>query len=365
MNGSQGAEKQGNVMSREMKFFQALNEAIDLCMAKDPAVYIMGLGVPDPKGIFGTTLGLQQKYGSERVMDMPTSENAMTGIAIGSALVGMRPIMTHQRIDFVLLALEQIVNQAANWHYMFGGQMKVPLVIRLVVGRGWGQGPQHSQSLQSWFAHVPGLKVVMPTTPYDAKGLLISSVEDNNPVIFIEYRWLFNITGNVPEGVYRVPLGQAIVMRKGVDITLTATSYMALEALRAADMLADAGISAEVIDIRTLNPLDDGLIIESVQKTGHLLVADTGWKTLGFGSEIVARIAEKAFDALRRPPQRIALPDCPTPTTRALANHYYPRAVHIAAAAQKMLGLPVDPAGLQATSHIPLDIPDPSFTGPF
>ena len=261
-------------MDREIKFDQAINEAIDQCMAEDPAVYIMGLGVPDPKGIFGSTLGLQQKYGSARVMDMPTSENGMTGVAIGSALVGMRPIMAHQRIDFALLAVEQIVNQAAKWHYMFGGQMNVPLVIRMIIGRGWGQGPQHSQSLHAWFAHVPGLKVVMPTTPYDAKGLLIASVEDNNPVIFIEHRWLYNIVGHVPEEVYRVPLGRARVARQGKDLTIAAISYMVLEALRAADMLAADGIHAEVIDIRSLKPLDDELILKSVRKTGHLIVVE-------------------------------------------------------------------------------------------
>jgi len=261
---------------RQLKFFQALNEAIDLCMAMDPVVYVMGLGVPDPKGIFGTTLGLQQKYGSQRVMDMPTAENGMTGVAIGSALVGMRPILTHQRIDFALLAIEQMVNQAAKWHYMFGGQMRIPLVMRMIVGRGWGQGPQHSQSLQAWFAHVPGLKVVMPTTPYDAKGLLIASIEDNNPVVFIEHRWLYNITGHVPEGVYRVPLGRARVIRAGDDLTIAATSYMTLEALRAAEILAEDGVRAEIVDIRTLKPLDEGTILESVRKTGHLIVADAG-----------------------------------------------------------------------------------------
>ncbi len=350
---------------RELKFFQAINEAIDLCMAQDPAVYIMGLGVPDPKGIFGSTLGLQQKYGSSRVMDMPTSENGMTGVAIGSALVGMRPIMTHQRIDFALLALEQIVNQAAKWHYMFGGQMRVPLVIRVIIGRGWGQGPQHSQSLQAWFAHVPGLKVVMPATPYDAKGLLIASVEDNNPVIFIEHRWLYNITGSVPEGVYRVPLGQARVVREGHDVTLAATSYMTLEALRAAEMLAVEGIGAEVIDIRTLRPLDESLILESVRKTGRLIVADSAWKTGSFGAEVVARVAEEALADMKSPPRRIALPDCPTPTTPALANHYYPRAVHIVATARGMLGLGKDDLISQVTTSVPLDVPDISFKGPF
>ena len=350
---------------RELKCFQAINEAIDLCMAKDPSVYIVGLGVPDPKGVFGTTLGLQEKYGDLRVMDMPTSENGMTGVAIGSALVGMRPIMTHQRLDFALLAIEQIVNQAAKWHYMFGGRMSVPLVIRMIIGRGWGQGPQHSQSLQSWFAHVPGLKVVMPTTPYDAKGLLIASIEDNNPVIFLEHRWLHGITGHVPEGVFRVPIGQARIVREGSDLTIAAMSHMTLEALRAAEILAKENISAEVIDIRTLRPLDEGLILGSVRKTGRLIVADTGWKTAGFGAEVVARAAEGAFSALKSPPARVALPDCPTPTSPALAKDYFPRAVHLVATAKKMLGLCMDARELSSFATPPLDVPDMSFTGPF
>ena len=353
------------VDNRELKFFQAANEAIDLCMANDPAVYIMGLGVPDPKGIFGTTLGLQGKHGPDRVMDMPVSENGMTGVAIGSALIGMRPIMTHQRVDFALLAMEQIVNQAANWHYMFGGKVCVPLVIRLIIGRGWGQGPQHSQSLQAWFGHVPGLKVVMPTTAYDAKGLLIASIEDNNPVIFIEHRWLHNIAGYVPPGVYRVPLGQGKIVRAGHDLTIVATSYMVLESLRAAEMLAASGVSAEVLDLRTLKPLDEGLVLESVRKTGNLIMTDTGWTTGGVGAEVIARVAEKAFANLKNPPVRVALPDCPTPTSPALANHYYPRAVHLAAAARRMLGLAVEERLFQEAVPIPLDVPDKGFTGPF
>jgi len=353
------------VSKRELKYFQAVNEAIDLCMAKDPSVYIMGLGVPDPKGVFGTTLGLQEKYGDLRVMDMPTAENGMTGVAIGSALVGMRPIMTHQRLDFALLAIEQIVNQAAKWHYMFGGRMSVPLVVRMIIGRGWGQGPQHSQSLQSWFAHVPGLKVVMPTTPYDAKGLLIASIEDNNPVIFLEHRWLHGITGHVPEGVFRVPIGQARIVREGSDLTITAISHMTLEALRAAEILAKEKISAEVIDVRTLRPLDECLILASVWKTGRLIVADTGWKSAGFGAEIIARAVEGVFNALKAPPARVALPDCPAPTSSALAKDYFPRAVHLVAAAKKMLGLEVEGRELPSFSAVPLDVPDMSFTGPF
>ena len=350
---------------REFKYSQAINEAIDQCMEADASVYLMGLGVPDPKGIFGTTLGLEQKYGSARVMDMPSAENGMTGVAIGSALAGMRPVMTHQRLDFALLALEQIVNQAAKWHYMFGGKQSVPLVIRMIVGRGWGQGPQHSQSLHSWFAHVPGLKVVMPTTPYDAKGLLVSSIEDNNPVIFLEHRWLHNITGPVPEEMYRVPIGQPRVMREGSDCTIVSVSYMTLEAMKAANILAEDGVEAEVIDVRTLKPLDDASIIESVHRTGHLFVADAGWKFLGYGAEIVARVVEKAFGALKSPPKRIALPDSPTPTAPALAKHFYPRAIHIVRAVGEMLGLDADRQNVPEDPAEPLDIPDPSFTGPF
>ena len=352
-------------MSRELKFYQAVNEAIDLSMADDPSVYVMGLGVPDPRGVFGSTLGLQDKYGAGRVMDMPSSENAMTGVAIGSALVGMRPIMTHQRIDFALLAIEQIVNQAANWHYMFGGRASIPLVIRLIVGRGWGQGPQHSQSLQAWFAHVPGLKVVMPTTPHDAKGLLIASVKDNNPVIFIEHRWLYNIAGTVPTGTYSVPIGKAQLLREGNDLTIAAVSYMTLEALRAAEMLAEDSVTADVIDVRTLKPLDETLILTSVRKTGRLIVADTSWRTAGFAAEIVARVSEEAFGDLKAPPMRVASPDTPTPTTPALSRHYYPRAVHIAQAARSVLGIRTDGAAPEPATSVPLDVPDLSFKGPF
>ena len=355
-------------MSRELKFFQAINEAIDLCMAKDPAVYIMGLGVPDPKGVFGSTLCLQQKYGSMRVVDMPTSENGMTGVAIGSALVGMRPIMTHQRVDFALLAIEQIINQAAKWHYMFGGQMRVPLVIRMVIGQGWGQGPQHSQSLQAWFAHIPGLKVVMPTTPYDAKGLLISSIEDNNPVIFIEHRWLYNFIGHVPEGVYRVLIGKARIVRSGEDITIASTSYMTLESIKASDILAKAGVSVEVVDIRTIKPLDEELILESVKKTGRLIVVDSGHIIGGVGAEVAARVVERAFHDLKCPIKRISLPDCPTPTSPGLTKFYYPRASQIVKATKHMLDLEITKDDNEFESldeSVPHDVPDKYFTGPF
>lgn len=352
------------------KFFEAILDATDLKMQEDEAVYIMGLGVPDPKAIFGTTTGLQAKYGQSRVLDMPTSENAMTGVAIGSAIVGMRPIMTHQRVDFFLLALDQLINNAAKWHYMFGGQMSVPLVIRLIVGRGWGQGPQHSQTLHSLFAHVPGLKVVAPSNPYDAKGLLISSIEDNNPVIFIEHRWLHGIEGPVPSGKYTVPLGKAKIVSEGSDITVIASSHMTLEAFKALQFLKEEGVSAELVDLRSLKPLDEETILTSVRKTGRALVLDDDWKSCGFAAEILALLTEKAFKDLKAAPRRLTYPDRLSPTSWSLANHYYPTALDIVCSALEMLEKPVRARAfmeklLHSKQHIPLDVPDKSFTGPF
>ncbi|MEZ5665913.1 MAG: transketolase C-terminal domain-containing protein [Alphaproteobacteria bacterium] len=351
--------------ARQLSYGGAIREALDLCLAADPRVYVMGLGVPDPVGIFGTTRGLAERHGAERVRDMPISENAMTGVAIGTALTGMRPVMTHMRLEFAMLAIDQIVNQAAKWHYMFGGQATVPLVVRLIVGRGWGQGPQHSQSLHAWFAHVPGLKVAMPATPHDAKGLLIAAVEDDAPVLFIEHRWLHGITGPVPEGPYRVPLGRSAVLRPGRDVTVVAASYMTLEARKAADRLAAEGIEAEIVDLRTLNPLDDRPVLDSVAKTGRLVVCDHASRHAGFAGEIVARVCERRWGALKSPPERVTLPDLPAPTSRALANYYYPGPEHIAAAVRTTLGLcGADPwDGIAPEDR--RDVPDPSFTGPF
>ena len=351
--------------SRHLRGFEAIREALDQSMARDSSVYVMGLGVPDPKGVFGTTAGLRERYGDERVMDMPASENGMTGVAIGSALAGMRPVMVHQRIDFAILAVEQIVNQAAKWHYMFNGKGTVPLVVRMVVGRGWGQGPQHSQSLHSWFAHVPGLKVVLPSTPYDLKGLLIASIEDDNPVVFIEHRWTYHVSGPVPEETYRVPLGTARVVREGNDVTIAAVSHMTLEALRAAAIVEPLGVSVEVVDVRTLRPLDRATIIESVRKTGRLLAADTSWKLAGYSAELVATVVEGAHDLLKAAPRRIALPDAPTPTSPALANAYYPRGLDLARAVMAMVGRSHEGLQLEPPSTTPLDVPDASFAGPF
>lgn len=353
-------------MIRELNYTQAILEGTDQCMAKDPCVYIMGLGVTDPKGVFGTTLGLKEKHGEKRVLDMPVAENGMTGIAIGSALTGMRPILTHQRIDFMLLSFDQIINNAAKWHYMFGGKMKMPLVIRLLVGRGWGQGPQHSQSLQAMFAHIPGLKVVMPTTPYDAKGLLIAAIRDNNPVIYIEHRWLHGIFGPVPEEAYEVPIGKAKLVREGNDITIVSLSYMTLEAMKAADLLEKEGIHAEIIDLRSVKPIDEETIMTSVAKTGRLVVVDGTWKSLGVPSEIITLVTERIFDSLKSAPKRITFPDFPTPTSPALAQNYYPRAIHIINAVRKTMGLDEkteEQMGIKRDT--PLDVPDQSFKGPF
>lgn len=352
-------------MRREIKFFQAIREATDQSMQCDPSVFLIGLGVPDPKGIFGTTSGLHQKYGPNRVMDMPLSENAMTGVVVGAALAGMRPILTHQRVDFALVSIEQIVNQAAKWHYMFGGQMSVPIVIRMVIGRGWGQGPQHSQSLQAWFAHIPGLKVVMPATAHDAKGMLAASIEDNNPVIFLEHRWLYGISDWVPESYYTVPLGKARIMREGSDVTIIGASYMSLESLRAADLLAREGISAEVVDLRSIRPWDSETVLSSVRKTGRIVVADTGGTAFGVSAEILATVLEHAFHALKAAPARIGLPDYPCPTSPALSDHFFPRAAHVVAAVQKMFGRTSDPNLFVVESGVRLDVPDASFTGPF
>jgi pyruvate dehydrogenase E1 component beta subunit len=352
-------------MTRKIKYFEALREAQYQCMEADKDVYIMGLGVPDPKGIFGTTTGMQEKFGADRVMDIPLAENTMTGVAIGSALKGMRPILTHQRVDFALLSMEQIINQAAKWHYMFHGLHKIPMVIRMIIGRGWGQGPQHSQSLQSLFAHIPGLKVIMPTTAYDAKGLLISAIEDDNPVISLEYRWLYGISDSVPEEMYRVPIGKARVLEEGKDITIVATSYMTLESLRAREMLQERGVNAEVIDLRTLRPMDTETIINSVKKTGRLVVADTGHKMFGVSAEVLAVVLENTFERLLNKPSRVALPDYPAPTSPALCDDYYPRAGHIAAAALEQLGKAVDDKLFALPTDRRLDQPDSKFEGPF
>src|SRR3984893_11888211 len=269
-----------------MTYCDALREGQAQCLETYPEAYVIGLGVPGPTGIFGSTSGLLQRFGGDRVLDMPASEGGMTGVVLGTAICGMRPVLVHMRVDFAVLAMESLVNQAAKWHFMYGGKMRAPITVRMIIGRGWGQGPQHSQSLQAWFAHVPGLKVVMPTTARDAKGMLISAVEDDSPVIIFEHRWLYSVRGEVADGYAPEPLSGARVLRHGRDITLAGFSYMVLECLRAAESLAEIGIDAEVIDLRSLTPIDGETIGRSVRKTGHLITADTAQTMFGATSEV-------------------------------------------------------------------------------
>jgi len=349
----------------EKNFSIAINEAIHHAMEVDESVICYGLGVTDPKSAFGTTANLEKRFGSERVFDMPTSENAMTGVAIGAALNGVKSVMTHQRIDFFLLAMDQLVNSAAKWHYMFGSQISIPITIRLIIGRGWGQGPTHSQNLQAWFAHIPGLKVVMPTTPEDAKGLLISSIFDPNPVVFLEHRWLHNTIGEVPGGDFRVPIGKAKVVRTGADVTIVSMSYMTIEALHAADYLATQGISCEIIDLRTIKPLDWDTVMYSVAKTGCLLALDSGFTTGSVAGEIVARVAIEVFDKLKVPPARLAMPDVPEPTSYALTKGFYVRAADIAKKIMEMLGKDFSEVNNTLLEPTPHDVPGNWFKGPF
>ncbi len=350
---------------------QAVREALAEALADRPEVYLLGEGVADPGGIFGTTKDLVNEFGPTRVVEMPVSENGLTGIAIGSALMGQRPVMTHQRVDFALLCLEQLFNTAAKSHYVTGGKHRVPLTVRMVIGRGWGQGPQHSQSLEALFAYIPGLKVVMPSTPYEFKGMLHAAIDDDNPVIILEHRWLHYVTGPVPAGRYTVALDGPKTVRQGGRATVVATSYMVLEALRAAKALDAVGCPVDVIDLRVLRPLGLDPVIESVRKTGRLVVCDTGWRQFGIGAEVVAAITERAFDALKRPPARIGLPDHPTPSSLALAEVYYPGSAEIVAAVGALCDLSaakVADAVAEVRAErkgVPIDKPDPAFRGPF
>ena len=348
-----------------MTFAKAINDALMVAMTQDPHVICYGLGVGDPKGVFGTTLGLQERFGHERVFDMPTSENAMTGIGIGAALYGLRPVMMHQRLDFALLTMDQLVNNAAKWRFMFGGHRGVPITIRMILGRGWGQGPTHSQNLQSWFAHIPGLKVVMPATPQDAKGLLLSSIFDPDPVIFLEHRWLHNLRGDVVQGDHRVRIGEASVLRHGSDMTVVAMSYLTVEALHAVDHLATQGISCDLIDLRTIQPIDWVAIKGSVQRTGRILVLDTGTFTGSVAGEIVAQVATDCWDALKGAPRRLAMPDYPEATSPALTRNYHIRAEHIVEAIGAMLRRPVESKVLADQRKHPADVPGDWFSGPF
>jgi pyruvate/2-oxoglutarate/acetoin dehydrogenase E1 component len=324
-------------MERVITYSEAIREATEQEMARDPSVVVFGMGVDDPKGIYGTTKGLADSFGPQRVFDTPLSEDAMTGIAIGAALAGLRPIHVHIRMDFLLLAMNQLINMAAKMRYMYGGSVAVPIVVRVVVGRSWGQGPQHSQALHSLFMHIPGLKVVAPTTPFDAKGCLVASIRDNNPVIFVEHRLVHGLESPVPQELYALPLGEARVLEEGTDITLLGISHMVVECLRARAFLQEVGISSEVIDPVSLSPLDIDTITTSVRKTGRLLVVDNAWLNCGASAEILARVVERIHGHHPLDVRRMGFEPVPCPTTRNLEDLFYPNAGSIATTARQMV----------------------------
>ena len=346
---------------RILSFVDAIHEATDQEMQRDPSVVVFGLDVDDPKAIQGTTRGLVEKYGPERVFGTPLSEDAMTGAAIGMSLAGLRPIHIHIRMDFLMLAMNQLVNIAAKSHYMYGGQVNVPIVVRSMIGKSWGQGAQHSQGLYSFLMHVPGLKVVAPTTPYDGKGCLIQAIRDPNPVMYVEHRLLHFEKGPVPEPSYGVPPGNARVTVEGDDVTLVGISYMQVECLRAQRYLESIGVQAEVIDPVWLAPLDIETIVTSVRRTKRLCVVDNGWTTCGASAEIVSSVTERLQGVTGLQVRRMGFAPVTCPPTPTLERLYYPNARTIAAAAY-------DLAKGGANGWLPdelLDLQEVEFKGPF
>ncbi|MGE3875312.1 MAG: alpha-ketoacid dehydrogenase subunit beta [Parvibaculaceae bacterium] len=326
------------VAARELSYAEAVREALAQAMEADERVFLMGEDIGVYGGAFQVTGDLVHRFGEERVMDTPIAELGAAGVAVGAALAGCRPVFEFQFSDFATLAMEQIVNQAAKIRFMLGGKASVPLVMRFPAGSGTGAAAQHSQSLDAWFAHVPGLKVVQPSTPHDAKGLLLSAIDDPDPVMVFEHKLLYKMKGEVPEDAYRVPIGKAAIRREGRHVTLVATAIMVHRALEAAGVLAREGIEAEVIDLRTLRPLDTGTIIASVKKTSRLACVYEGVKTLGIGAEISAMIAEsEAFDYLDAPILRLGGAEAPIPYNPVLEKAAVPQVNGIVSAVRNLV----------------------------
>jgi acetoin:2,6-dichlorophenolindophenol oxidoreductase subunit beta len=325
------------MQDRQLSYQKAILEATDQAMALSPDVIVLGQLADTQSGIFGTTTGLVDKYGPERVQDFPVAENLMTATAMGAALTGLRPLIVHQRLDFMIYSLDAIVNWLALWRFKSNGKSSMPVTIRTIVGKGWGQGPQHSKSLHSWFSHLPGLRVAVPATAFDAKGLLLESLFSESPAIFVEGRGLYSMTDHVPEEPYRVHFGRAAVRREGRDATIVAIGYMVPLALRAAAILEKEGMDVEVVDPRTLAPLDRKTICDSAFKTKRLVVADPAWLSFGAASEIIACVAENLGDKLKAKPVRVALPDSHTPMSMTLEKLYYPTEETIAEAVRSTL----------------------------
>lgn len=349
---------------RLLSYKEALREAQEQCLASDPSVFLIGEGVPDPKCVFGTTAGLKEKFPLQ-VFDMPVSENGMTGVCIGAAINGMKPILVHMRIDFSLYSMDQIVNNAAKWYSMYGGQISCPIVIRMLVGRGWGQGNQHSQNLTSMYAHVPGLKIVCPSNAYDAKGLFIAAVRDPNPVLFIEHRWLYETNSVVPEEMYEVPIGKLTNYGEGEHITIVTSGHAYIETLKAKEFLSKQHVKIDVIDLSTIKPLDIETIKASVKETGRLIVVDDAWGFCGLAGEIIAQIAESGIK-LESPPIRITYPNYPSGSSPSLTKQYYNGPADIFLAVEKSICRPLNCVPVfeyqEARTH---DVPDQNFRGPF
>lgn len=324
-------------LGRVLGYAQAVNEGLRVAMERDPRVIVLGQGVDDPNAMFGVTKDLDKAFGHERVLDTPLSEEGMTGVCVGAAMSGARPVYFHNRPDFILLAMNQVVTHAAKMAYLDNGQTSVPMVVWSAIGRGWGSGAQHSQAIQGLLLQVPGIKIVMPSNPFDAKGLMISAIDDPNPVFIFEHRWLMKQKGVVPEGYYRVPIGKGVYRRRGKDLTLVGTSHTLDQAVKALDLLAPEGVTADVIDLRTIKPLDEAIILESVAKTGRVLAVDTGWALGGVCAEIGCLVAEKAFRHLKAPVRRVGMPDIPTPAGYYLEQMIYPNPERIADVIRSLL----------------------------
>ncbi len=350
---------------------EAINEALRQIGEVDKDVLLMAEGIDDPSSIFGTTKNLSNIYGKHRIIEMPTSENGICGIAIGAAMSGKKPIVSFHRVEFALLAMEQIINNAAKMHYLSNGKHQCPLIIRLVVGRGWGQGPEHSQSLETLFSYIPGLKVLMPTFPEDYKGMMVSAVKDNNPIIIIEHRWTHYIKGSVSADIYNSDITKPKKIKNGDQVTIISTSLSTIEALKASEFLENYGITCDLFDLRVARPLALNDIFSSVKKTSCFLTVDIGYKLLGLGSEITSQIVENCFSSLKKAPKRIGLPDHPTPSSRGYIKGFYPDYKKIILNVCDLVDIDqkikdkILTEVINKPDELPIDIPDPSFQGPF
>lgn len=311
-------------MTRKLSFAKAINEALFQACDLSEEVVVLGQLVDYAPGVFGTTTGLADKFGPARIQDFPVAESVMTSAALGTAIAGMRPVLVHQRLDFMLYSLDAITNWLSLWRFKSNGRSGVPVTIRAIVGKGWGQGPQHSKSLHAWFGHLPGFRVAVPSTAYDAKGLLLESIFSEDPAIIIEHRSLFSMTDEVPDVPYRVRFGRSICRRTGEDVTIAAVGMMVPLALRAAEQLATENISAEVIDLRTISPLDIDGVCASVAKTRRVVVADPAWKSIGVAAEITTGVCERLGSDLLANPLRVCFPDSHAPMSASLEEEYYP-----------------------------------------